>query len=174
MFRKTSGSKHPLVRTKVLLPLLLFFLCLWFPFLGESFEREDILEWVAAKLKISPGEDRPEVVELEEKDLKEQFLLTAADQLKSFREALLKAGWNTQESDQYINRLVDDLAGFFAKKTGTIYLNKSLESCYKDSILAHELTHFFQVRYNLVPEELRELQAVSLEIKFREEHCEGP
>lgn len=174
MFMMALKTKRSLRKYKIFIPLLSFLLSLWSPYNVEPFEREDILGWVAGKLKITPGEDRPRVIELEEEELKEQFLLSADKQLKSLRESLGKAGWNMQDSDHYINGIVNDVVGFFAKTTSTIYLKKSLESCYKDSILAHEITHFFQVKYNLFPEELRELQAVSLEMKYREEHCENP
>jgi len=140
----------------------------------QEWDQEEIFFWVAKKLQITPGEERPLIIELPGKDLRELFLTSTEKSLKLLRESLIDMGWDRIEASNYVDNLANDVAGFLTKNDCVIYIKSSLEPCYKASIVAHEITHFFQVQYNLLGEEARELQAEYMERKFREENCTGP
>ena len=140
----------------------------------HEWDQEEIFFWVAKKLQITPGEERPRIIELPETELRELFLTSTEKSLKLLRESLINMGWDRTEASNYVDNLANDVAGFLIKNDRNIYIKDSLEPCYKASIVAHEITHFFQIQYNLSGEEARELQAEYMERKFREEHCPGP
>ncbi len=140
----------------------------------QEWDPEEVFIWVAEKLGISPEEEMPQIIELPEKELREHFLMSTEKSLRLLRESLIGMGWDRVEASDYVNNLANDVAGFLIKNDCSIYVKASLEPCYKASIVAHEITHFFQIKYNLLGEEARELQAEYLERKFREEHCTGP
>jgi len=140
----------------------------------QEWDPEEAFVWVAQKLGISPSEEMPRIIELSEKDLKEHFLMNTEKSLKRLRESLIDMGWDRGEAGNYVDNLANDVVGFLTKNDRIIYIKSSLEPCYKASILAHEITHFFQIQYNLMGEEGRELQAEYMERKYREEHCPSP
>jgi hypothetical protein len=140
----------------------------------QEWDPEEAFVWVAQKLGISPSEEMPRIIELSEKDLKEHFLMNTEKSLKRLRESLIDMGWDRVEASNYVDNLANDVVGFLTKNDRIIYIKSSLEPCYKASILAHEITHFFQVKFNLMGEEGRELQAEYMERKYREEHCPAP
>jgi hypothetical protein len=144
------------------------------PAWDQKEECEEIFLWVAQQLGISPGEERPQIIELPEKELREHFLLSTEKSLKVLRESLIGMGWDRVEASNYVENLTKDIAGFLTKKDLHIYIKDSLEPCYKASIVAHEITHFFQIQYNLLRDEAREFQAEHIERKYREDHCTLP
>jgi hypothetical protein len=158
--------------------VIAFLIFLGIPFSIQAWDQEwdqdEIFFWVAKQLGISPGEERPRVIELPEKELREHFLMSTEKSLKLLRESLIGMGWDRMEASNYVENLANDVAGFLIKNDRNIYIKSSLEPCYKASIVAHEITHFFQIKYNLLGEEGRELQAEYMERKYREEHCPGP
>jgi len=160
------------MKYKFLITLIAFLVLLSISFSVEAFEHEEIFAWVADRLGITPGEERPLIIQMGEEELKEQFLINAEKSLKRLRESMIRMGWGISETDEYIDSLVDDVAGFLTKKDGVIYIKDSLAPCYKDSIVAHEIAHFFQHKYNLMREEVREFQAIHIERSYREEHCD--
>ena len=137
-------------------------------------DQEAIFFWVAQMLRITPGEERPRIIELSETELRELFMVSTEKSLTRLRESLIDMGWDRDEATNFVGNLANDVAGFLVKNDRHIYIKDSLEPCYKASIMAHEITHFFQVQYNLSGEEARELQAEYLERKYREEHCIDP
>jgi len=141
---------------------------------GQEWDPEEIFSWVARQLGVLPGEERPRIVELPEQEFREQFLKSTEKSLKRLRESLIGMGWDRVEASNYLENLTKDVAGFLTKKDLQIYIKGSLEPCYKASIVAHEITHFFQVKYNLLGEEVREFQAEHIERKYREEYCPRP
>jgi len=151
-----------------------FLIFLGIPFPIQAWDQEEIFFWVAGQLGVSPGEERPRVVELPEQEFREHFLKSTEKSLKLLRESLIGSGWDRIEASNYVENLANDVAGFLIKADCNIYIKSSLEPCYKESIVAHEITHFFQIKYNLIGEEARELQAEYIERKFREEHCTSP
>lgn len=140
----------------------------------QGWDQEEIFFWVAKQLGVSPGEERPQIVELAEQEFREHFLKNTEKSLKRLRESLIGMGWDRVEASNYVENLTKEVAGFLTKKDLHIYINESLEPCYKASIVAHEITHFFQMKYNLLGEEVREFQAEHIERKYREEHCTLP
>ena len=159
---------------RVMVCLLLLGIPCWIQAWDQEWDQEEIFFWVAQKLQIAPGEERPQIIELPENELKEHFLLSTEKSLKLLRESLIDMGWDRVEATTYVENLANAVAGFLTKHDRNIYVKSSLEPCYKESIVAHEITHFFQIQYNLLGEEGRELQAEYLERKYREEHCTGP
>jgi hypothetical protein len=141
---------------------------------GQKWDPEEIFFWVARQLGVSAGEERPQIVELAEQEFREHFLKSTEKSLKRLRESLIGMGWDRVEASNYVENLTKDVAGFLTKKDLHIYIKDSLEPCYKASIVAHEITHFFQVKYNLLGEEAREFQAEHIEKKYREEFCTDP
>ena len=137
-------------------------------------DQEEIFFWVARQLGISPGEERPQIIELAEQEFREHFLKSTEKSLKLLRESLIGMGWDRVEAGNYVENLTKDVAGFLTKKDRYIYIKDSLEPCYKASIVAHEISHFFQMKYNPLGEEVREFQAEHIERKYREEHCADP
>jgi hypothetical protein len=140
----------------------------------QGWDQEEVFFWVAKQLGISPGEERPRIIELPERELREHFLMSTEKSLKLLRESLIGMGWDRIEASNYVENLAKDVAGFLIRNDCNIYIKDSLEPCYKVSIVAHEITHFFQIKYNLMGEDGRELQAEYMERKYREEHCTGP
>ena len=141
---------------------------------GQEWDPEEIFSWVARQLGVSPGEERPPIVELAEPAFREHFLKRTEKSLKRLRESLIGMGWDRIEASNYVENLTNDVAGFLTKKDLHIYIKDSLEPCYKASIVAHEITHFFQIKYNLLEAEARELQAEDIERKYRQEYCPRP
>ena len=139
-----------------------------------EWDQEEIFFWVARQLGISPGEERPQIIGLAEQEFREHFFKSTEKSLKLLRESLIGMGWDRVEASNYVENLTKDVAGFLTKKDRYIYIKDSLEPCYKASIVAHEISHFFQMKYNLLGEEVREFQAEHIERKYREEHCADP
>jgi hypothetical protein len=166
------------MKCKRSMALIAFLLFLGIPFSiqasDQEWDQEEIFSWVAGQLGVSPGEERPQIVELPEQEFREQFLNSTEKSLKRLRESLIGMGWDRVEASNYLENLTKDVAGFLTKKDLHIYIKNSLEPCYKASIVAHEITHFFQIKHNLLEAEARELQAEHIEKKYREEHCTGP
>jgi hypothetical protein len=162
-----------LMKNRLLLVFNLLFVAAGIPCTVAAMDHEEIFYWVADTLQIDRFEENPSIFELGDEQLKERFLQYTERDLKLYRESLMRMGWNRNESKKYIDNLIDDVAGFFSKKDGIIYIKNSLDPCYKESIVAHEITHFFQFKYNTLREELRELQAGQVEKKYYEEHCDG-
>jgi hypothetical protein len=153
---------------------VVFLIFLGIPCLTQAWDQEEIFFWVARQLGVAPGEERPQIFELPEQEFREQFLKSTEKSLKFFRESLIGMGWDRVEASNYLENLSKDVAGFLTKKDRNIYIKNTLEPCYKASIVAHEITHFFQIKYNLLGEEAREFQAEHIERKYREEHCPRP
>jgi len=154
--------------------VIAFLIFLGIPYSIQAWDQEEIFFWVARQLGVSPGEERPRIVELPEQEFREHFLKSTEKSLKLLRESLIGMGWDRIEASNYVENLPKDVAGFLTKKDRNIYIKNSLEPCYKASIVAHEITHFFQIKYNLLGEEAREFQAEHIERKYREEHCTSP
>ncbi len=60
----------------------------------QEWDQEEIFFWVAQKLQITPGEERPRVIELPEKELREHFLMSTEKSLKLLHESLVGMGWD--------------------------------------------------------------------------------
>ena len=166
------------MKCKRSMAVVVFLIFLGIPFSiqagDQEWDPEEVFVWVAERLGISPEEEMPRIIELSEKDLREHFLMSTEKSLTRLRESLIGMGWDRVEASNYVENLANEVVGFLTKNDRIIYIKSSLEPCYKASILAHEITHFFQMKYNLMGEEGRELQAEYVERKYREEHCPSP
>jgi len=144
------------------LAVIVFLFFLGIPYTIQAWDQEwdpeEIFLWVANQLKISPPEERPQVIELPEQELREHFLMSTEKSLKRLRESLIGMGWDRVEASNYVDNLANDVVGFLTKNDRIIYIKSSLEPCYKACPMAHEIPHFLQMKYSFMGEEGRELQ----------------
>lgn len=162
-------------RTTVWL-LFIFVLLLLAPSNGISMSENQIFEWVAKELKIKEQYKMPIIQYVSKTKLQEVFLETSKPSYNRWTRE-----YGKKKAAELMDLYSNEVIGFFIPKTGDLYIGEFLESCKKESIVAHELVHFFQHMKdgpidpksgNVANKNLfREMQAGNIEKKYMEKFC---
>ena len=98
---------------------------------------------------------------------------------KSFKRWADKYG--EEKASELMNFYISEVIGLYIPKTNDLYVGDFIKPCIKESIVAHELTHFFQTMKDgpVDPNSedaanvhlYREMQGSHIEKKFIEEFC---
>jgi hypothetical protein len=140
---------------------------------------EEIYNWVANELEIKKDYPMPEIRIVQRKELQTEFRKGSE---KSFKR------WAGMYGDETASEIMDtylkEVIGLFNPKAKVIYVGSFMEPCRQESIIAHELTHYFQVMENGTPsigsyqgDTLRysqEMKAGKIGNQFRETFCTSP
>ncbi|MEE9612864.1 MAG: hypothetical protein V3W19_16545 [Desulfatiglandales bacterium] len=105
-----------------------------------SMSHEEIFKWVAQELEIEKDYPMPQIIVVSKAELQRVF---KKDSEKSYQRWVEEYGENKAKEtmDLYLN----DLLGLFNPKAKVIYVGSFMEQCKFNSIVAHEITHYFQV-----------------------------
>ena len=144
-----------------------------------GFTDKEIFNWVANELNIQNRYEMPAIQYVTKEKLGEAF---KNNNKKSFKRWADQYG--EEKASELINFYISEVIGLYIPKTNDLYVGDFIEPCIKESIVAHELTHFFQTKkdgpVNSVSPDAgnvhlyREMQASNLERKFIEEFCKTP
>ena len=100
---------------------------------------EQIFIWVSRQLKIEYVYDMPEVQYVGKQQLQSVFQDFSR---RSYEEWQVNHG--EEQARIIMANYLDRVVGFFHPATQTIYVGDYLAPCLKQSVLAHEITHYFQ------------------------------
>jgi hypothetical protein len=110
---------------------------------GYGLEPEQILAWVAGQMTIADPGPMPVVHYVDKAELQAAFTKANHNTYRRWEDSL-----GAQEAKQIFNGFLQELVGMFDPETQSIYVGRFLPPCRREAILAHELTHYFQVRRN--------------------------
>lgn len=153
--------------------MLPIFLCAS-PARGISLEK--IFNWVAIELKVKKDYPMPEIRIVPREELQRVFRKATEKSLNRW------AGiYGKEEADNIMNQYLKQIIGLFVPKTKVIYVGSFMEPCKQESIIAHEITHYFQFvengevgpsKYNADDIHMfRELEASVVEKRFMKTFC---
>lgn len=158
------------------LTISLFALMLIWQEPGYGLEPEGILAWVAGRMDIADAGPLPVIHYVDKVKLQAAF--TRANRNSYMR---WEARYGAHEAERILNIYLDELVGMFDPDTKSIYVGRFLASCQQEVILAHEITHYLQVRSNgmIDPDAhdagnvqlQREMQASAIELRYSEHFC---
>jgi len=153
--------------------LVLFIL---YPLSATGLTDKEIFIWVADELKIEQQYKIPEIQYVTKEKLKYVFREATK---RSYDRWVKKYG--EEKAEELLDFYLDEAIGLFVPETCELYIGNFLESCRMESIVAHELTHFFQhmekgpidsKKYDAENKLLfRELQAGKIEREYMKEFC---
>ncbi len=137
---------------------------------------EEIFNWVANELEIKNDYPMPEIRIVPKEELQTVF--------RQGNEKSLKR-WAGMYGDETANEIMDqylkEVIGLFNPKAKVIYVGSFMEPCKRESIIAHEFTHFFQVMENGTPDLgsgdadavrlFQEMKASKVENEFKKTFC---
>ena len=93
----------------------------------------------------------------------------------------LASEYGEKKASELMDFYLSEVIGLFIPKTGDLYVGDFIEPCKKESIVAHELTHYFQYMKDgpIDPNSkdaankhlYNEMQAGNIEKKFMEKFC---
>ena len=163
--------KHKILFTLLLaLPLMIYS----GPVLG--FSHEEIFVWVANELEITGDYPLPEIAIVSKEELQRIFNKANEQSLKRWPEI-----YGEEKASQMLDRYLDVVIGIFDPKNNVIYVGNFLEPCEQQSIIAHELVHYFQTiehgridhqSYGAAELMVRnEMEASNIESIFKETFC---
>jgi hypothetical protein len=142
--------------------------------LGSSVD--EILKWVAVEMGVQEVYPTPVIMLVTKQELQKVFM---EKNEKSFM--LWTRTYGDKQTNEIIEQYLEDLLGLFIPETETIYIGDFMGPCKQQSIIAHELTHYFQVRMqqkthsgDYTEEVLRlrnEMEASKIEQKFMDTFC---
>lgn len=141
-----------------------------------GFTDKEIFTWVASELNIENQYKLPAIQYVTKEKLGHVFKKNNA---RSFKR------WASEYGEKKAAELMDfylsEVIGLFIPITGDLYVGDFIEPCKKESIVAHELVHFFQHMKDgpVDPNSkdaankhlYREMQAGNTEKKFMEKFC---
>ena len=136
----------------------------------------EIFTWVSSELNIENQYKMPAIQFVTKEKLSHVF---KKNNERSFKRWANEYG--EKKAAELMNLYLSEVIGLFIPKTGDLYVGDFIEPCKKESIVAHELTHFFQhVKDGPVNPNskdaankhlYREMQAGNIEKKFVEKFC---
>ena len=142
-----------------------------------GFTDSEIFTWVSSELKIENQYKMPAIHYVTKEKLGEVF---KKNNERSFKRWAREFG--EKKAAELMDFYLSEAIGLFVPTTGDLYVGDFIEPCKKESIVAHELTHFFQhmkegpINPNLknaANEHLyREMQAANIESAFIKKFCE--
>ena len=137
---------------------------------------EQIFVWVSRHMHIEYAENMPEVKYLEKHQLQQVFQEFSINSLERWRK-----DHGEKEAGIIMAKYLDRVLGFYHPGTQAIYVSSHLPPCEQESIIAHELTHYFQhLKYGSInwgqygAEDMimfREMEAYQIASKFKELFC---
>jgi hypothetical protein len=143
---------------------------------AQCSSHEEIFKWVAKQLEISKDYSMPEIKMVSKKELRKIFSKSSEKSLKRWAQ-----DFGEEEADKMMNRYLKQVIGLYIPETKAIYVGRFLDECKRKSILAHELTHYFQdmTEGKIDPQSFdadlmylrNELEASRIEKKFLKTFC---
>jgi hypothetical protein len=139
---------------------------------------EEIFEWVAAQMNVRIRGHMPQIRLVGKKHLCTVFA-------KNNQRSYLR--WKARYGELLARKILDlylrEILGLYDPATNTIYVSKELGACRRQSIIAHELTHFFQYQTQKIKQpsdptaDAQRLQmeneAHLIEYRYIQLHCPG-
>ena len=144
---------------------------------NDGFSQYEIFDWVSKELEIEGQYPIPEI-RLVSKKILQVVLLNESG--KGFERLIGLYGGTDPERRR--RHYLSNILGLFLPETGVAYVRKDLTPCRRNSIIAHEYTHYFQNRQfgrtsYLKPHEqeevhiFREQEAREIENQFFQQFC---
>ena len=159
----------------MVVPLMLTLVLFWNES-GYSMEPEKIFAWVAGQMNVADPGPPPVVSYVDKAEL--QALFTRANRGSYLR---WEARYGKRKAKEFLNTYLKALAGMFDADTKSIYVGRFLTKCRQQAVLAHEMTHYLQVRTGgrVDPEAdgagqlklWQEMQAAAIEQRYFEHFC---
>lgn len=141
-----------------------------------SMTKEEIFNWVAVELKMEEDYPMPEIKVVPREELQGEFKKNIENSYQRWVEE-----YGEITAQETMDRYLSEVIGLFDPKTKIIYVGDFMESCKFDSIVAHEVTHYFQIMKfgRAQPGSMgfedthffREMQAEHIGRKFIEDLC---
>lgn len=140
---------------------------------------EQIFIWVSRHMHIEYADNMPEVKYVEKQELQQIFQVSSRNSLEKWRK-----DHGEKEAGIIMANYLDRVLGLFIPETQIIYVGNHLPPCEQQSILAHEITHYFQNlrdgpitlgKYGAEDRIMfREMEAYQIASKFKELFCGSP
>lgn len=113
---------------------------LW-PVLGHSQTEEEIYAWTLKQMGLDKQIEMPVIRYVDRSELKEVFK-------RNNRNAYLRweSEYGPDQAEKILKLYLDEIIGLFDIHTDIIYVGSFLYSCRRQAILAHEMTHYLQIR----------------------------
>ena len=161
----------------MVLTLVVFQLVFWVQ-TGFCLSTEEILNWVAYKMKIEYNDPTPTVLFVDENEIRTIF---RNNNNRSFQRWEAEYGKDTAE--KILDNYLKDVVGLFVPDSQIICVGNFLDPSRRQAVLAHELTHYLQHwRYGKIRENdffagekylMREMEAYNNEECFKKEFYPG-
>ncbi len=145
---------------------------------GYALEPTQVLAWVARRMDITETGPLPAVFYVDKAEL--QAVFTRANRNSYLR---WETRFGTPDAERILSVYLQEIVGMFDSDTKSIYVGRFLAPCRQEAILAHEFTHYLQVRRHgrVDPDthdaehiQLRwEMQAITMERRYSEHFCEN-
>jgi len=121
-----------------------FALCFILPMcigIGPAFglSNEEIFGWVTGQLKIDGAYPMPTVNLVSQSELQTIYRNRTARSYKR-----LAAAHGEKKAEEIMDDCLKNVIGLFVPETQKLYVGRFLEPSKRDSIVAHEFTHYFQ------------------------------
>lgn len=139
---------------------------------------ETIFRWVSAELKIDKEYPMPVIHRVSRETLQELF---RQHNEKSYKQWVKDFG--EDKAREALNLYLREVIGLFNPESKVIYVGGFMEPCKFDAIVAHEITHYFQIVAEGAVDSgweglgeikfFRELQAEALGEKYVKTFCGG-
>ncbi len=165
-----------MIKNIIAIGLLIFALFLLAPTQGSGMTEKQIFEWVASELNIEKQYEMPKIQYVNKGKLQTLF----KDYNKpAYNRWIKKHG--KQKADEFMKYYLKEVIALFIPMSRNLYIGNFLEPCIIESIIAHELTHYYQhakdgiINSNKHGAEnkilYREMQAGNIEKKYMEIFC---
>lgn len=163
-------------RRRCLLAMLILPLVLLYSDRAHTEDTEKIFHWVARQMKIDdPG--RTPIVRY----VSRQILRTIFEKNNHRSYLRWRARYGELQAQKMLTQYLRNILGLYDPGTGTVYVAQDLNICKKRTILAHEMTHFFQYQRDAATKQpepaayaqrlQREAQAHQIEHLYFQAHC---
>ena len=108
---------------------------------GPAFglSHEEIFNWVADELEITTEYPMPKIFIVPQEELQRIFSKATEQSLKQWTKI-----YGHEEAHKIRDRYLKEVLGLFDPKNKVIYVGDFMEPCKQQSIIAHEITHYFQ------------------------------
>jgi|GEM_PF-2427373 hypothetical protein len=143
--------------------------------IGPAFglSNEEIFRWVSRQLKIEGKYPMPRVNFVSLPELQAVFKKRSTRSIKR-----LTAENGEKKAEEILGKYLRDVIGLFVPETEKLYVGRFLKPFQRKAIVAHEFTHYFQLKRNgpVDPESMdaamkhlfNEMQASKVEKEFKE------
>lgn len=169
----------PVKKMWIFVGLALFFFAGTEVAFAQGMSYETIFKWVYAELKVGKDYQMPDIHRVSRETLQGLF---RQHNEKSYKQWVNEFG--EDKAKETLNLYLREVIGLFNPKSKVIYVGGFMEPCKFDSIVAHEITHYFQIMEEGTVDSgwegfgevkfFREMQAEALGEKYVKTFCEGP